>query len=248
MQKSATRPPSVRIAFRTFWRTLRHGYDNLGTLGISSIFWWLCAIPAAPFVYVAFDSTNIVSALVLFVALLIVPLGPASAALSRIVKPMTEERASSFHPFWQHLRSDWRWSTELMWTLLLGLVLWEANRRFYAASTNAVIMLLSGFFLVVVLLWVGVMVFAMPMALRQTEQRLRTTMRNVAVVVLANIPGVLVSLLLLFLSTLLLLFLPPLFLLIPGWIALWAAENVRLLLVAAGHLEPDEIADRPRGR
>lgn len=245
-QNTVTRVPSVRIAFRTFWRTLRHGYDNLATLGISSIFWWLFALPVLPFILV-FDPTNLVSAIVLFVVLLIVPLGPATAALQRIVRPMTEERATSFRPFWQHLRADWRWSTVLMWALLLGLVLWLVNLSFYSASTSGGMALVSGLFLVLLLLWVGVMLFAIPIALRQTEQRLRTTLRNAIVVVLANVPGVMVSLVLLFFSTLLLLLLPPLFLIVPGWIALWGAENVRLLLVASGQLEPDEIADRPRG-
>jgi len=247
MQNSVSRVPSVRIAFRTFWRTLRHGYENLGTLGIASIFWWLCAAPLLPFL-LAFDPRNLFSAVVLFVVLLIVPLGPATAALQRIVKPMTEERSSSFRPFWQHLRSDWRWSTLLMWVLLLGLVLWLVNLSFYSASTSPGMAIVSGIFLVLVLLWIGVMLFAIPIALRQTEQRLPITLRNSLVVVLANIPGVLVTLILLFFSSLLLFILPPLFLVVPGWIALWGAENVRLLLVASGQIEPDEFADAPRNR
>jgi uncharacterized membrane protein YesL len=158
---------------------------------------------------------------------------------------MTEARASPSRRFWEHFRADWGWSSALVWTLILGLVVWEANRRFYINSGNSILSLFSGFFLVVIMLWFGVMLFAMPLALRQTDRRLRTTLRNAVVVVLANLPGVVVSLVLLFISCLVLL-IPPLFLLIPGWIALWGEENVRLLLVAAGHIPPDEFADRPR--
>ena len=105
---------------------------------------------------------------------------------------------------------------------------------------------MSGFVLVVVIIWWGIMLFAMPLALRQSEQSLRITLRNAAVVVLANLPGVIVSQVLLFLSSLLLLIIPPLFLLLPGWVALWSEENVRLLLVASGQIPPDEFADSPR--
>jgi uncharacterized membrane protein YesL len=220
MQNEITRPPSVRIAFRTFGRTLRHGYENLASLGICSVYWLLLAIP-------------------------LVTLGPATAALHRVTQRMSEARASPSYRFWEHFRADWGWSSALVWTLILGLVVWEVNREFYINSGNSTLQLLTGFFFVVILLWFGVMLFAMPLALRQTDRRLRTTLRNAAVVVLANLPGVVVSLVLLFISCLVLL-IPPLFLLIPGWIALWGEENVRLLLVAAGHIPPDEFADAPR--
>ncbi len=221
MQKEITRPPSIRIAFRTFWRTLRHAYENLGSLGMSSVLWLLLAI-------------------------VVVPLGPASAALHRVTQPMTEERASPWNRFWEHFRADWGWSSALVWTFVLGLVVVEGNRRFYSGSGNSTLLLFSGFFLIIMLIWSGMLLFAMPIALRQTDLRLRTTMRNTAIIVLANLPGVIVSMILLLLSCVLLFIIPPLFLLIPGWIALWTEENVRLLLVAAGHLPEDEVADRPR--
>ena len=221
MQNTITRPPSVRIAFRTFGRTLRHSYDNLGSLGISSLLW-------------------------IGLALLVIPLGPATAALHRVTQRMTEERASPWSRFWEHFRADWRWSSALFWTLALGMVLVEANRRFYSASSSGVFLVISGFFLVITLIWIGVIFFAFPLALRQTDHRLRTTLRNAAIIGIANLPGLLVSLVLLLVTTLILFIIPPLFLLIPGWISLWAEENVRLLLVASGHIPADEIADRPR--
>ena len=84
----------------------------------------------------------------------------------------------------------------------------------------------------------------MPLALRQKSPNLRITLRNTFIIVLANLPGVIVSIILLFITSLIFL-LPPLFLLLPGWIALWSEENVRLLLVSAGIIPTDEIADRP---
>lgn len=221
MQKDITRPPSIKIAFRTFGRTLRHAYENLGTLGMSSILWLLLAV-------------------------VIVPIGPATAALHRVTQPMTEERASHWSRFWAHFRRDWGWGSALVWTFILGMMVLEANRRFYSNSGNSTLLLFSGFFLVVMLVWFGMLLFALPIALRQEDLRLRTTMRNTAIIVLANLPGVIVSMILLLLTCVVLFVLPPLFLLIPGWIALWTEENVRLLLVAAGHLPEDEVADRPR--
>ncbi len=77
------RPPSIAIAFRTFTRTLRHGYDNLGTLLLASLCWYLGA-------------------------LLIVPLGAVTAGLHRVVLPMTEERVPNWRAFFANLRSDLR--------------------------------------------------------------------------------------------------------------------------------------------
>ncbi len=65
-EQTSRRAPSVVIAFRTFGRTLRHGYDNLGTLLVVSVCWYLGA-------------------------LLIQPLGAVTAGLHRVVLPMTEE-------------------------------------------------------------------------------------------------------------------------------------------------------------
>ncbi len=222
MQKQPIPAPSVRIAFRTFGRTLRHSYENLGNLLMGSFLWWVGA-------------------------LLIVSLGPATAALHRMTQRMTEERASSWMSFGERFREDWGWSSRLVWTLLLGLVLWEINRSFYQQSPSPTVQLFSGVFLVITILWIGMLLYAVPVALRQTEPRLGMTLRNTALMVIANLPGMVVSLVLLFLSCLVLL-IPPLFLILPGWIALWGEENVRLLLVASGYLPPDEFADSPRRR
>jgi uncharacterized membrane protein YesL len=246
MKPEITRPPSVRIAFRTFGRTLRHGYDNLFTLGIASVLWLLCTAPIifiVLFLVLALPVTGF-GFFLLLLGGLIVGIGPPSAALHRIVQPMTEERASSWRVFWQHLRADARWSLRLVGTLLLVLVLAEMNRSFYSQSPNNNLYLLSGFFLVIVLVWLAIMLYALPMALRQVEHSMRTTLRNAFILTLANLPGAAVSLVLLFMSSLILVVIPPLFLLLPGWIALWSEENVRLLLVSSGHIAPDEFADR----
>lgn len=240
------RPPSIRIAFRTFGRTLRHGYDNLGVLGLASLLWTLFALPLLPFFNIALGYPSAGTLLLLLAALAIVPISPATIGLHRVVQPMTEERASAVNRFWSHFRGDWLWSTKLVMSLAVGLVVWDANRRFYNQSGNTPLLLLSGFFFVLTLVWLGIMFYALPLALRQTDQRVRITLRNAVVLGLANLPGMIVSLLLLLLSCVLLL-IPPLFVLIPGWIALWSEENVRLLLVAGGHIRADEIADRARG-
>jgi uncharacterized membrane protein YesL len=246
MSKEFTRPPSVQIAFRTLGRTLRHAYDNLFSIGIASVFWMLCTVPFFPIIALASFFLGDGGTIVLFIGVLLVGLGPPSAALHRIVQRMTEERASSWNTFWGHLRADFGWSLRLSLTLLFVLVLMLINNSFYAATPNSPLQLISGFFMIATFLWLGVMMYALPMALRQNEQSLRSTLRNAIVVALANLPGLIVSLVLLLITTTILIVLPPLFLLVPGWVALWSEENVRMLLVASGHLQPDEIADRPR--
>jgi uncharacterized membrane protein YesL len=245
MQKTITRPPSVRIAFRTLGRSFRHGYDNLFTLLMVSLLWLLIALPIVPFLLVAQQAPSVLTTVLLFVAIAVVPISPATIALHRVTARMTEERASPWNRFWERFRADWGWGTRLVFTLVLGFVVGWLNLVFYSASTNQVLLLFSGFFLIIVVIWLGIMFYAIPLALRQTDQRVRTTLRNAAIIVLANLPGVLVSLILLLISCVIFL-LPPLFLFLPGWIALWSEENVRLLLVASGHIPEDEIADRPR--
>lgn len=216
-----SRVPSVRIAFQTLGRTLRHGYDNLWTLAMASLLWYAGA-------------------------LLIVPLGLVTAALHRVTRPMSEERATHWRAFFTEIRADFRWGSMLLWPLVIVLVVLQANISFYSAASTQALQLLAFAFGSLLFVWLGIMLYAFPMALRQEEQRLRLTLRNTAIMVLAHVPGVLLSMLLLLILCVLLAVIPPLFILIPGVVALWGEENVRLLLVASGHIAPDEIADRPR--
>ena len=247
MSREIIRPPSVQIAFRTLGRTLRHGYDNLFALGISSVFWLLCTVPFFLIMALVIFLVGFGSTFVLLIGVLLVGVGPPSAALHRITQRMSEERASAWNMFWTHARADFAWSARLSWTLLALLLLWLANYSFYARSSNSTLQLISGFFLVTIFVWLGIMMYALPMALRQNEQSLRSTLRNTVIIGLGNLPGLIISLILLLITSAIFIILPPLFLLVPGWVALWAEENVRLLLVASGHIPPDEIADRPRG-
>jgi uncharacterized membrane protein YesL len=215
------RAPSIAIAFQTLVRTLRHGYDNLGTLLIISLLWYAAAI-------------------------LILPLGVATAALHHVVKPMTEERSANWRNFFGYLRADLRWSSLLALILALGYLLIQTNISFYGTAESGVFQVVAIFFGTLLIIWLGLTLFAFAVAIRQEEQQLRTTLRNSLILVIANAPGVLLSLILLLLVTTVLLVLPPLFAIVPGVIALWGAENTRQLLVASGYIERDEIADRQR--
>jgi uncharacterized membrane protein YesL len=211
----------VRIAFQTLGRTIRHGYDNLGTLLMISLFWYVTAI-------------------------LLLPLGPTTAALHRITLPMTEERAASWRDFTAHLRADLRWSSLVFWTLALGFIVIGANIGFYEAAPAVGLRLIAIVFGTLAIVWTGIALFAFPLALRQDEQRLGMTLRNAVLMVIGNAPGVMLSYVLLIVLLGILTALPPLFLILPGVIALWSEEQARLLLVASGYVKPDEFADKPR--
>jgi len=215
------RAPSVSIAFRTLGRTLRHGYENLFPLLAVSVLWTIGAV-------------------------LIVPLGGVTAALHRVTRPMTEERVEDWRLFFRYTRDYFVWGSKLVWLFIIGWVVLFANISFYNASSSTALRFVGYLFGTLAIVWTGMGLFAFPLAVRQHEQRLRITLRNAVVMVLANAPGVLVSLVLLFLLVLLLTVIPPLFLIVPGVVALWAEENVRMLLVASGHIEPDAFADAPR--
>src|SRR4051794_5228294 len=196
MRQQMNRPPSIRIAFRTLGRTVRHGYDNLGTLLLGSILWGVIAALAAPFAIFAFRAPSVGSALLFLIAIMILPISPATASLHRITQRMTEERASSWSMgmFWENFRRDWGWSSRLVLTLMVGFLLVAVNEQFYIRVNNAFIPFLSVLFLVFLIVWLGVIMFAVPLALRQEQPHLRTTLRNTLIIVLANLPGVIVSL------------------------------------------------------
>ena len=117
------RAPSVQIAFRTLGRTLRHSYDNLGTMLLTSIFWYVGAV-------------------------LILPIGIVTAALHRMTKPMSEERAVDWRTFASHFRQDLGWSSKLAGTLLLGFIVLSINVRFYNLIAIEGLRLLASFFIV----------------------------------------------------------------------------------------------------
>lgn len=215
------RAPSIRIAFRTAGRTLRHGYEHLGTLVIASLVWYIGA-------------------------LLVLPLGVVTAGLHRVTQPISEERTTDWRRIYEHARADLRWSSILVFTLIGAVFVIINAIGFYSGSGNSVIRFLAILFGTGLIVWAGMALVAVPLALRQEEPGLRVTLRNALIMVAANAPGILLSMLLLLIVSIILLVLPPLFVLLPGIIALWGEENTRLLLVASGYIPPDEIADRPR--
>lgn len=174
---------------------------------------------------------------------LLLPLGPLTAGMHRVVRPMAEERATNWQDMWASFRADWRWSTLLTLALVGGAILIQVNMAYYLSSSALLLRMLGLMFTTLLIIWTGAALYAFPLALRQHDMRIRTILRNAALMAMGNAPGVLVGLLLLGLLLVLLL-IPPLFLLIPGVIALWSQENVRLLLIAAGYLAKDPIADR----
>lgn len=215
------RVPSVAIAFRTLGRTLRHGYDNLGTLAMISIMWYIGAF-------------------------LILPVGAVTAALHRVTQPMSEERAADWRSFATHLRRDVGWGTALVSLVIVMFVLLLTNIRFYALSPATPLHIVALFFTTLLIVGTGIALYVFPVALRQEDQRIGRTLRNALVMTMGNLPGALVSIVLLLVVCSILLFVPPLFVLIPGVVALWGEENARLLLVAAGYLPEDPFADRRR--
>jgi uncharacterized membrane protein YesL len=215
------RVPSVAIAFRTLGRTLRHGYENLWTLALSGLIWYIGA-------------------------LLILPIGVVTAGLHRVAQPMTEERAANWREVYAHARQDLGWGSLLTGVLALGFVVIVANLNFYSTATTPLLQAITILFLTLFLIWTSIALFAFPMALRQRDRRLRTTLWNALLMTMGNAPGVMISMILLAMICVVLAVIPPLFLLLPGIITLWGQENVRLLLVAAGYLQRDEFADRER--
>lgn len=217
------RVPSVAIAFRTLGRTLRHGYENLGTLAMVSIMWYIGAV-------------------------LILPIGVVTAALHRVTQPMSEERAADWRRFLAHVRRDLGWGSALMALMIVMFALLLINIRFYALSSATPLRILALFFMTLLVVGAGIALYVFPLALRQEHQHVWRACRNALVMTVGNLPGALVSLVLLLILCGVLLFVPPLFVLIPGVVALWGEENARLLLVAGGYLPEDPFADRQRKR
>lgn len=213
------RPPSIAIAFRTLGRTLRHAYENLGTLALASLLWYLSAA-------------------------LILPIGAATAALHRVTQPMSEERASSWRSFFTYMRRDVGWGTGVVALLFVMFVALLTSIPFYGSSTSTALRIVALFFASVLIVGLGVTLYVFPVALRQEEQHVWRALRNALVMTLGNLPGAVVSLVLLTILCGILLVLPPLFVIVPGVVALWGEENARLLLVAGGYLAEDPIADR----
>lgn len=238
------RAPSVRIALRTFWRTLKHGFDNIGTLLLASVFWLAGLVVLLPVTLL------IVGAVEAFtgqrhVELVLLPMGVFTAALHRVTQPMSEERAVSPRVLVADLRRDAAWSTLLMAVLVAVLFVILLNIGYFINLAGSTLGLAAFFFFGLLVGWAGVALYVFPVALRQADRHVWSALRSTLLLSLANAPGTIVSLLLLLVLCAILL-LPPLFLLLPATIALWGEENARMLLVASGLLAKDPIADRER--
>ncbi|HBY93294.1 MAG TPA: hypothetical protein DEP84_04885 [Chloroflexi bacterium] len=182
----------------------------------------------------------LVAALAGFVLLIPVVTAPlAFAGHYALANDIAEEKSVSWRTWWDGARRYWRPAAIWLGLYVLMILILLANLRFYARLNVSWAPLLQGIWVTLFILWVAVNLYVMPLYLLQTDQRLRLSYRNAALLAVSDPLTTFVLLVLLVLLFVLLSQVAlPLILLLPPFTALVGAIAVRLRLEKEGLWQP----------
>ncbi len=202
----------MKDTFRIFWEALKNFWDELFLLALMNIVTVLLTIP-------------------------VITLPPALAGLWNVANRVAQGKAIGWSDYFEGFRLYfWKaWGLALLNILMLLIVI--TNLQFYAPGNTpleihpTLSLWMRALWTAVMLLWLTLQMYPLALLLEQEDQRLRVTLRNTAVIFIAN-PGftlVLAALLLIvaIISTLLT---PLWFLLTPALFAVVCNKAVQHLL------------------
>ena len=202
----------MKDVFRLFWEAVKDFWDELFFLAL----------------------LNIVTALL---AVLVITLPPALAGLWNVANRVAQGKATGWSDYFEGFRRYfWKaWGLALLNILVITIAI--TNLRFYTPGNApfeihpTLSLWIRALWMAVAFLWLTLQMYPLALLLEQEDQRLRVTLRNTAVIFIAN-PGftlVLAALLLIvaIISTLLT---PLWFLLTPALFAVVCNKAVQHLL------------------
>lgn len=216
--------------FRPLGTSLRDLFDDFLLLIVCNLLW---AVISLPIWLLAF--TLLVSgapAIAAFAAILgVLPAGPATAALYAVAFRVTDGRASKIADFFEALRQHAKVGIILTGIAAAGLVLILVNLSFYLTVGNIFGGLMLGLWLYLLIAWLGVLIYAFPLAFLQERPELRLIARNAFLMALGRPVFTVVTLLLMggvfFLSAFLA---APIFLFTIAFLAIWATRATKTLI------------------
>lgn len=220
-------------AFRVFWQSGKDLFDELFGLMFVNVLWMLVS---APLLLIGFTLFLNGSPLMAGVAALlaVLPMAPASAGLTLIAQRVSEGRTFEWRLFFDGFRAPRVLAWQIYGLWMLGLLLILVNLGFYGGVASPLGAFVTVLFLYILLIWFALLIYLGPLALLQTDRRLRTIWRNAAVLALGRPVFTLITAVLMALIATLSIFVPLLVLLLTvSFFAVWGFRATTTVIAEA---------------
>lgn len=181
--------------FTTFWLAAKDLFDELFTLVLVNLLWLAISAPLAVLAG-ALIFNDAVAPGILVALLAALPAGPATVGLYLVAQRIAEGRVTSWRLFFggfrEYLRASWR----VYGAWALGLLILLFNVQFYNRMPSSIGPIVSGMFLALLLIWLGLLIYIGPLLLLQSDKRLRVIARNALMMTIGRPIFTLITLLL----------------------------------------------------
>lgn len=216
--------------FRPLGSALRDLFDDFLLLIGCNLLWALLSFPLW---IVAYNLLLAGLSLPAGVAALlgVLPAGPATSALYAVAFRVTDGRASKLADFFGALRQHARTGIILTGIAVVGLVVILFNLGFYLSVNNIFGGLMLGLWLYLLISWLGVMLYAFPLAFLQERPELRLIARNAFLMAVGRPIFTVLTLLMMGIVFLLSAYLlVPIVLFSVAFLAVWSTRAARTLI------------------
>jgi uncharacterized membrane protein YesL len=190
----------VGRAFRAIWLGILDAYNELFPIVGMNLCWLLLNIPqtfvglfviqvATSSMAIPDESRQSVALVFSVILALLLVLGPnpASSGLHLWANRLVNEERVEFSLFWEGLRTYLRQALVLWLIAGVGTILLVANALFYLNSELLPLKIFGIVWLYAIVLWLAMMLYAMPLLIEQEDKRVRLVLRNAFFLTMAHI-------------------------------------------------------------
>jgi uncharacterized membrane protein YesL len=215
---------------RALGSSLRDLFDDFLLLIACNLLWALLSLPLWALAFLLLSAG--IPALAATAALLgVLPAGPATIALYYVAHRITDGRATKIVDFFGAMRQHARIGIMLTGIALAGLLMILFNLGFYLSVNNAFGGAMLGLWIYLLVFWLGLMLYAFPLAFLQDQPDLRLIARNAFLMSVGRPIFTFLTLVLMALILGLSLFLVvPAVLLTVAYLPVWATRATRQLI------------------
>ncbi len=175
-------------AFSIIWTSIKSVYDELYSFIGMNLIWFGISLVMLLVIGLVLSVLNVPElAIGVIVLIFIIGPNPAAAGLHYYARHIVREEIVGFHLFWEGLRTYARWATLLFLVSLAVAAVLMINLNFYLGRENIIFTAISVLVLWVLVLWLMMQPYMLPLLIEQQDKRIIIVLRNSALLAMDNI-------------------------------------------------------------
>ncbi len=180
-------------AFSIIWTSIKSVYDELYSFIGMNLIWFGASLVALLILGFFMTVFNVPEQVILVIVLVfIIGPNPAAAGLHYYARHIFKEEIVGFHLFWEGLRAYARWAAVLFLVSLAVAAVLLVNLSFYAGRESesglmqTVFIAISVLVFWVLVLWLMMQPYMLPLLIEQQDKRIIIVIRNSALLAVDN--------------------------------------------------------------